>query len=294
MEYRTLGRTGLKVSVIGFGSLSVGRNWPNWRKEQQDFSRPDEERAIALLRAAVESGVNFIDTAPAYFKSEEIIGKAFKGMRDKVIIATKCGEWFDGEHSVYNYSFDETKKFIDNSLKLLQTDYIDLLQIHSASPDVIRGGETLAAMKEAQREGKVRFLGLSTEFEEAAKLAIESNQFDAVQISYNLIKRSLADAIFPLAERNNIGIIIKDSLAQGKLTDKCRDVADQAERERIEHFRSVAASESMALPELALRFSLTPGVVSTVIVGTKNQDHFTADVDAAAAGALSHELAARL
>jgi aryl-alcohol dehydrogenase-like predicted oxidoreductase len=294
MDYRTLGRTGLNVSVIGFGSLSVGRNWPNWRKEQQDFSRPDEAQAIALLRTAVDAGVNFFDTAPAYFKSEGLIGKAFKGIRDKVIIGTKCGEWFDGEHSVYNYGYDETKKFIENSLQLLQTDYIDLLQIHSASADVVRGGETIAAMKDAQREGKVRFLGLSTEHEDAARLAIESHDYDTLQISHNLLKRMLSDALFPLAEQHHVGIIVKDSLAQGKLTEKFHDIADVNERERIERYRRIAAAESMTLPDLALRFSLTPDVVSTVIVGTKNADHFRANVNAAAAGALSHDLVSRL
>ncbi|MGE5313621.1 MAG: aldo/keto reductase [Acidobacteriota bacterium] len=294
MEYRTLGRTGLKVSAIGFGALSVGRNWPYWRREQHDFTRPDEDRAIELLKSAVDAGVNFFDTAPAYFRSEEIMGRAFKGMREKVIIATKCGEWFDGEHSVYNYSYDETKKFIENSLRLLQTDYVDLLQIHSASPDVIRAGETLAAMKDAQREGKVRFLGLSTEYEEAARLAIESNEYDTIQISYNLNKRMLGDALLPLAERNAVGVIVKDSLAQGKLTDKSADVADQNERDKIERYRAAAAEASLTLPELALRFSMTPSAVSTVIVGTKDKAHFTANVKAAEAGVLPHELFTRI
>ena len=176
MKYRKLGRTGLDVSVLGFGALEIGRNWPYWRKEKSDFSRPTESDALRVIHSALDQGINLFDTAPAYFASEEILGKAFKGIRKNILIASKCGEWFDGEKSVYNYSYSETKIFIENSLRLLQTDYIDLIQIHSANVDIIRNGETLIAMKDLQKEGKVRFLGLSTDFEDAALLAIASKE----------------------------------------------------------------------------------------------------------------------
>ena len=88
MNYRTLGRTGLRVSELGFGALEIGRNWPYWRKEMQDFLRPTESEAIRVLDMAVDLGINFFDTAPAYFKSEEILGKAFKRKRNSVFIAT--------------------------------------------------------------------------------------------------------------------------------------------------------------------------------------------------------------
>ena len=195
MQYKSLGKTNLSVSVLGFGSLEIGRNWPYWRKELQDFSRPDEKDAIDVVYKALDAGVNFFDTAPAYFRSEEILGKAFKGMRKEVLLATKCGEWFDGENSVYDYSYSETKKFIENSLRLLQTDYIDLLQIHSANLDVLQKGETLRAMKEAQHAGKVRYIGISTELEDAAHFAIESGEYDSLQISYNILKQQMAKDI---------------------------------------------------------------------------------------------------
>ena len=202
MNYRTLGRTGLKVSELGFGALEIGRNWPYWRKELQDFLRPTESEAIRVLDMAVDLGINFFDTAPAYFKSEEILGKAFKQKRNSVLIATKCGEWFDGERSVYDYSASETLKFIESSLRLLQTDHIDLLQIHSASPDVVRSGDTLAAMKKARNNGKVRFLGISTDQPEAARLAIESGEYDSIQVSYNILQQEFSQEIFPLAEKD--------------------------------------------------------------------------------------------
>jgi aryl-alcohol dehydrogenase-like predicted oxidoreductase len=153
MKYRTLGRTGLQVSELGFGALEIGRHWPYWRKDKPDFGFPREVEAVKVIHAAYDSGINFFDTAPAYYKSEEFLGKALRDRRHKVYLATKCGEWFDGERSVYNYSASETMKFVDESLRLLQTDYIDLLQIHSASLEVVQSGETLSAMKKAKEQG---------------------------------------------------------------------------------------------------------------------------------------------
>ena len=287
MKYRALGRTLLNVSELGFGALEIGRNWPYWRKEQQDFQRPSEAEAVRVLDSAVDLGINFFDTAPAYFKSEEIIGRAFKGKREKVIIATKCGEWFDGEHSVYDYSGSETTKFIENSLRLLQTDHIDLLQIHSASADTVRSGETLSSMKKAQEQGKVRFLGISTDQEDAARLAIESGEYDAIQISYNIIMKAMSKRIFLLAQEKRVGIIIKGGMASGQLTSKYSDVNDQNQRDRIGLISLIADEQRMKLHELALRFALSSTAVSTVIVGTKSIDHLRSNAETADRGQLS-------
>ena len=287
MKYRTLGRTQLLVSELGFGALEIGRNWPYWRKQSQDFQRPSEAEAVRVLEAAVDLGINFFDTAPAYFKSEEILGRAFKGKRDKVIIATKCGEWFDGENSVYNYSASETTKFIENSLRLLQTDRIDLLQIHSASADTVRSGETLSAMKKAREEGKVRFLGISTDQEEAARLAVESGDYDTIQVSYNIIMQEMSKRIFPLAKEKNVGVIIKGGMATGQLTSKYSDVNEQSQRERIARISHIADEQRIKLHDLALRFTLSPNAVSTVIIGTKNVDHLRSNAETAERGQLS-------
>lgn len=290
MEYRTLGRTGLVVSVLGFGALEIGRNWPYWRQDKDDFSRPTEADAIKVIHKAMDVGINFFDTAPAYQDSEEILGKAFKGMRKEVLIGTKCGEWFDGNNSVYDYSYVETKKFIDNSLRLLQTDYIDLLQIHSASADVIRRGETLAAMKEAQQRGKVRFIGLSTDFIDAAQLAIESGEYDSLQVSYNCINSEMMKNVFPSAQKKNLGIIIKDGMARGKLSPKYADGTTPEERTMIERIKSIADKHQMSLPELAVRFVISHPAVSSVIIGTKKIDNLLANSASVANGALPQEI----
>ncbi len=294
MNYRTLGKTGLKVSELGFGALEIGRNWPYWRKELQDFLRPTESEAIRVLDMAVDLGINFFDTAPAYFKSEEILGKAFKRKRNSVLIATKCGEWFDGERSVYDYSAAETLKFIESSLRLLQTDHIDLLQIHSASPDVVRSGETLAAMKKARKDGKVRFLGISTDQVEAARLAIESGEYDSIQVTYNVLQREFSQEIFLLAEKKKVGVIIKGGLGAGELTSKFTDIAENKKREQIASLKHLADKNESSIQEIALRFALSHPTVSTVIAGTKNPAHLKSNCEASMKGGLDKSLMEQL
>ncbi|MCX6136989.1 MAG: aldo/keto reductase [Ignavibacteriales bacterium] len=286
MNYRLLGRTGLHVSELGFGALEIGRDWPYWRQNLSDFSRPTESDAARIVHEAIDRGINFFDTAPAYFKSEEILGNALKGIRSSVILATKCGEWFDGSNSVYNYSAGETMAFIESSLRLLQTDVLDLLQIHSAPPEVIRSGETLSAMKKAQEHGKVRFIGLSTDSLEAARCAVESGEYDTLQVSYNMLRRDFADQIFPAAKDKNLGIIVKDGMAKGMLAGKHSEVANEEERLSAERFVHIAETNRMPIHEMALRFVLSNSAVSSVIVGTKNSVHLCSNIAAAAQGPL--------
>jgi aryl-alcohol dehydrogenase-like predicted oxidoreductase len=284
MEYRKLGRTGLRVSVLGFGALEVGRNWPYWRQDKDDFSRPDESDAIKVIHRAIDAGINFFDTAPAYLASEEILGKALKGLRKEVLIATKCGEWFDGKNSVYDYSYAETKKFIDNSLRQLKTEYTDLLQIHSATAEIIQKGETLKAMQEARQMGKTRFLGLSTDDVDAALLAIKSGEFDTIQVSYNALNLRYAKEVFPSARENEIGIIVKDGMARGKLSAKYTDGVADDERRTIEKLKLCAENNRLSLSELAIRYVISHPDVSTVIVGTKKAEHLDANVQSAERG----------
>lgn len=290
MEYRTLGRTGLAVSTLGFGALEIGRSWPYWRQEKEDFVRPEESDAIKVIYKAMDYGINFFDTAPAYMDSEAILGKAFKGMRKEVLIGTKCGEWFDGKNSVYDYSYAETKKFVENSLRLLKTDYVDLLQIHSATLEVINRGEVLRAMQEAQSEGKARYLGLSTDDAATAAAAMATGDYDTIQVSYNAMNLQFAKEVFPLAQQHSIGVIIKDGMARGKLSSKYADVSDPKEKQKIEQLKAIAEQYSMNLAELALRFVISNKVVSSVIVGTKKIDHLNANYEALNRGPLPDDI----
>lgn len=282
MNYRKLGRTGLSVSEIGFGALEVGRDWPLWRGGEPDSVRPAEAEGIYTIHEAIDLGVNFFDTAPAYLHSEALLGRALEGARrDKVILATKCGEWFDGNASQYNYSYDETEKFIEQSLRQLRTDRIDLLQIHSGNVDVVRRGETLAAMKKAQISGKIRFLGISVDAEDAALAAIENGSYDCIQLSYNLLSRSMEKNVIPKAEERNLGLIVKDSLAAGRLTTKFALLSDEKQKAQISKIAERTEKIRLNLAEYAIHFVLANNAVSTVIIGTKSPSHLRENIKSA-------------
>lgn len=287
MEHRTLGRTGLLVSEIGFGALEIGRDWGI--PVGDDFGRPDEADAIRTLNTALDAGITFIDTAPAYELSEERIGKAISHRRHEFTLATKVGERKDdGEQSHYDYSAKATTAFIEQSLKRMKTDVLDLVQIHSAPIEVIRKGETAGALLKAQEQGKVRFIGVTGSVEAAIE-AVKDDSYDTVQVSYNIAYRDAERELFPLCRERNIGVIIKDGLGAGRLTAKAKALPDdrredRARAERLEkafvegcwHPAKLIPAKSLA--ELALRWLLANRAVTTVIAGSRKIDHIAKNV----------------
>ena len=294
MEYRSLGRTGLDVSVIGLGALEVGRPW-GIRGDGDTGQPPSETEAVEFLNHVVDSGVNFIDTAAAYWASEERIGKALSSRRDEVILATKWGEWCDESGSVYDYSPAAMWKFLEESLRRLRTDVIDVYQIHSAPLEVILKGDALAEMQKARDQGKVRFLGCSCG-ELEALAAIQCGGFDTIQVSYSLLDLTVEERVLPAALSASVGVIVKDGLAAGRLTQKVHRLGEEhAElKRRVELFRDLAGAWGMSLPEMALRFVRANPAVSTIIVGTRSRIHLAEDLRAAEGAPLSGEQMAAL
>lgn len=290
---RPLGRTGLMVSEIGLGALELGRNWRGW-DQTGDRERPSEAEAARLLNAALDAGCNFIDTAAAYHLSEERIGQAIAHRRSEYFLATKCGEWCDENGSVYDYSAAATRQFIDESLRKLRTDYVDLLQIHSGSREVVEKGETLAAMKTAQAAGKVRFIGLSCG-EDAALAAMATGEYDTLQISYNVLDRGMETRVLPMAQEKNIGVIIKDGLAAGRLLAP-PDALPDNQRDRYaraaDRLRALVPGDAATpdLAALALRYVLSHPAVSTVIAGTRRPEHLLANLRVADGAGLPPDL----
>ncbi len=287
MEHRTLGRTGLLVSEIGFGALEIGRDWGI--PVGDDFGRPDEAEAIRALNAALDAGITFIDTAPAYELSEERIGRAISHRRNEFILATKVGERKnDGEQSLYDYSAKATTAFIEQSLKRMKTDVLDLVQIHSAPIEVIRKGETLGALVKAQEQGKIRFIGMTGSVEAAIE-AVNDGLYDTVQVSYNIVYRDPEKKLLPLCRERNIGVIIKDGLGAGRLTAKAKALPDDRRDDRLRAERLEKAFvegswhpakliPAKSLAELALRWLLANRAVTTVIAGSRKIDHITKNV----------------
>lgn len=269
VKMRPLGETGLMVSEIGFGALEIGRDWAP--DVNANSAHPDEAEAGRVLNAVLDLSLNFIDTAPAYWSSEEFIGKAIAHRRSEYILATKVGEHCDRNGSVYDYSYDATLRFVDESLRRLRTDYIDLLQIHSASLEVLDRGETLEAMRAAQAAGKVRHIGMTGGVNECVR-ALEMGGYDTVQFPYNLLNVSAEDRLLDLVREKNAGAIIMRGLAGGKLSRKYTNLENVELRDAVAEFEEIALKAVAAedpLVHLSIGYLLARQEVSSVIVGTR-------------------------
>jgi len=267
MNYRRLGRTGLQVSEIGLGTVELGLDYGV--PVAGEHLRPPEEHAARLLNRALDLGVNFIDTARAYGTSEEIIGRALKGRRNEYILASKLARIRDEGQSAGELA-EQVKASIAESLRMLQTDVIDLLQLHLASVEVITKGRMLAAVKEAQQAGYVRFIGASTYGEEEPLAALRDGGYDTLQVAYNLADKTLEEQVLPLAQQQDVGIVVRSVLLRGVLTHRYHLLPEPlAElRSAIAELSRLAEAEGCNLPEMAYRFVLAHPAVTTALVGT--------------------------
>lgn len=204
MEYRKLGRSPLEISEISLGCWAMGGDY---------WGPADDRESIATIEKALEGGINFFDTAELYGRghSEEVLGKALKKYRDKVYISTKV--WRT------NMRKQDVKRACENSLKRLQTDYIDVYFIHYPSDDVPIE-ETMEAMQELKEEGKIRVIGLSNFSLEQMKEALRIARYEVIQPCYNLLWRFIEKDVLPFCRENEIGIVAYSPLAQGLLTGK--------------------------------------------------------------------------
>jgi len=267
MNYRRLGRTGLEVSEIGLGTVELGLDYGV--PVAGEHLRPPEEHAARLLNRALDLGVTFVDTARAYGASEEVIGRALKGRRNAYILASKLAPIREEGQSDGELA-EQVKASIAESLRMLQTDVIDLLQLHWAPAEVITKGRVLAAAREAQRAGQVRFIGVSTYGEEAPLAALADGGYDTLQVAYNLADKTLEEQVLPLARQHGVGVIVRSVLLRGVMTQRFALLPEQlAElRSAIAQLSHLADAEGCSLPEMAYRFVLAHPAVTTALVGT--------------------------
>ena len=273
---RPVGNTGLNVTLIGFGALEIGRDWGIGDASQRE--RPDEAAAGDVLRAVLDLGINLIDTASAYHRSEERIGRFLSGQRDRYVLATKCGEHNAEPNTFYDFSYAAVRDSIQRSRQLLQTDVIDILQIHFG-PDpqrVLDEGECVRAMKEAQAAGHVRFLGASIDGEVLDR-CIESGDFQVVQVGYSLLRQGEGDRIRKARERG-IGVFIRSGLARGWLTSRALTVPPAERPAAVNALLEVCGGDGKLLNTLALHFLARHDGISSILVGTKSVDNLKAAV----------------
>ena len=289
MNYRQLGRTGLQVSEIGLGTVELGLDYG--MPVAGEHLRPPENQAARLLNRALDLGVNFIDTARAYGASEEVIGRALKGRRGEYILASKLVAIREEGQSDQELC-EQVNASIAESLRMLQTDVIDLLQLHHTPVDVVKSGRVLAAAREAQRSGAVRFIGASTYGEDAPLAVLESGGYDTLQVAYNLADRTLEEKVLPLAQQQGVGIIVRSVLLRGVLTHRYIYLPHQLAdlKSAIARLSSLVGREPGSLPEMAYRFVLANPAVCTALVGTARLEELEAALAFADKGRLAPAL----
>jgi aryl-alcohol dehydrogenase-like predicted oxidoreductase len=283
MRYRRLGRTGLSVSEVGLGTVELGMDYGI--ADGRGPAKPSRDEAARVLNQALDSGINFIDTARAYGASEETIGWALGARRKEYILASKVSCRAEEGQRLR----DHVARSLEQSLGALETDVIDLMQLHSASAEEIRRGELADILQEVQAAGSIRFLGATTYGEEAARAALEDGRYDCVQIAYNLLDREAEERILPLAQAKEIGVVVRSVLLKGALTHRYRHLpAELAElKSAVERILLVASRASCSLPEFAYRFVLAQPAVSTLLVGTARVEELKAVIEYCAQGPLT-------
>jgi aryl-alcohol dehydrogenase-like predicted oxidoreductase len=290
---RTLGKQGLTVSALGLGCMGMSQSYGTAEER-------DERESIATIHRAIELGVTFFDTAEVYgpYTNEELLGRALHGRRDNVIIATKFGFRIGNGVAGLNSRPEHVREAVDGSLRRLATDRIDLLYQHRVDPSV-HIEETVGAMADLVREGKVRFLGLSEAGEQNIRRAHAVHPISALQSEYSLWERNLEPRIIPLLRELGIGLVPFSPLGRGFLTGSVKRAEEYAEgdfrrndpRYQGENFDANMRAAT-AVRELASRKHLKPGQIALAwllhkgsdlvpIPGTKRRHYLEENVAAA-------------
>ncbi len=309
MEYRALGRTGWKVAEISFGAWAIGGSW----------GHVSDEEAMAALRKAVDCGVNFFDTADVYGggRSERLIADLKKNYKKDIIVATKAGRRLP-QQTVAGYSAANLTAWVEDSLRNLATDALDLLQLHCPPTELYSRPETFDVLDRMVKAGKIRYYGVSVEKVEEALKAIEFPNVQSVQIIFNCFRQRPADEFFAAAKRKQVGILARVPLASGLLTGKLRpdsvfaeddhrnfnrhgesfDVGEtfsgvdyDAGLEAVEELRALLPP-GVSMSQFALRWILMFDAVTCAIPGGKRPDQVSDNCRASGLPPLSPEAVA--
>ncbi len=209
MQYRSFGRTGWNVSTIGFGAWEIGGEW----------GQVDDNVSLAALNRAVELGINFFDTSDVYGHSEQLLARFLKECRDPIFIATKAGRRLN-PHVASGYNLQNLTAFVEHSLKNLDIERLDLLQLHCPPYEVYYMPETFAALDTLVQQGKLQYYGVSVQKVEEALKAIEFPNVQSIQIVYNVFRQRPAELFFQQAKLRQTAVIARVPLASGMLTGK--------------------------------------------------------------------------
>jgi len=305
MEYRTLGRTGWNISSIGFGAWGIGGG---------DWGSTDDKTSLAALHRAIDLGVNFIDTADVYGDghSEQLIAQVRKARSEQLVIATKAGRRLN-PHTAQGYTRQNLTAFVERSLRNLEMEALDLLQLHSPPSEVYDMPEVFGILDDLVQQGKIRYYGVSVERVDEALKAVSYPHVQSVQLIFNLFRLKPSEHFFAVAREQQVGILARVPLASGLLTGKFRpethfapndhrsfnrhgEAFDQGETfSGVEYETGLQAVEELrplvpqgaTMAQFALRWILMFPEVTSTIPGGKNPGQVEDNVNAAALPPLS-------
>ncbi len=287
MKYRTFGKTGYTVSEIGFGAWAIGGGW----------GAQDDAESVRTLHAALDRGVNFIDTAAVYGDghSERIIGKMLKERSEDIIVATKTpptmpGLWPPSPYEKVEDRYSEAylRENIEQRLRNLDVECIDLLQLHTWTRAWNRDPRPFEILQKIKQEGKIAAIGISTPEHDQNSVIdlIRDGWVDTIQVIYNIFEQEPIAEILPVAQEHNVGVIIRVAMDEGALTGKFTEQTqfekgdfrknyfrgDRLKRvvTRVGKIQNEFADSGYSMPELALKFAMSHPAVSTVIAGMRN------------------------
>ena len=318
MQQRRFGTTDMTVSEVGFGCARLGGV----------FAGSSKADILYTLRQAFDRGITFYDTSDMYTQgeSERILGQAFSRDRTRVVITTKVGYCVPAQANMVSrikpllrpvlrrlrikrqhvpsairgtlrqdFSATYIVSAVERSLLRLQTDYLDLYQLHSPPPSVLASGDFVSVMEELKRQGKIRYYGVSCETEGDALVCLRYPGISSIQVALSVLDQGVVDQVLPRAADLGVGVIARQCFAGGLLA-RSPDVAtagdsqtEQSERQAILNYHRIAARWGRSLTEMALQFVLSTGGVSVVLLGMRTAEHVAANLRCATAPPLSND-----
>jgi hypothetical protein len=287
LERRKFGKTDMNVAVLGFGGSEIG------------YEKTDQATVAKLLNAALDAGLNVVDTAECYVDSEVQIAEAIGGRRKEFYLFTKCGHFVEkpGQHA--DWSKPALLHSIERSLKRLKTDAVDLVQLHSCAIEELEKGECIEALEQAKKEGKTRYIGYSGD-SKAARFAVECGRFDSLQTSCNIVDQECIELTLPFAKEKEMGVIAKRPIGNAvwRYDAKPEDGYHQEYWRRLQELKYDFASGEARSKQgvdgpaaVAMRFTAMQPGVDVLIVGTSKPERWKQNADLMRAGPLPQALA---
>jgi aryl-alcohol dehydrogenase-like predicted oxidoreductase len=300
MKYRTLGKTGLKVSEVGFGAWAIGGN-----NYGNSYGPTDDKVSVAAVERAFELGCNFFDTSDVYGHghSEELLGQALRKHREEVVLATKVGGDFYHDPPRMNFNPDYLEFASAKSCERLQTDHIDLYQLHNPPVQLLKSGKIFEGLEKLKDSGRILHYGISIHDPQEGLLSMKYGQPSAIQVVFNLLRQEAKNQLFQKAREENVAIIVREPLSNGFLAGKFTidstfpsgDIRSNFPRNylsgliRAAQQLSLLESKTRTLAQASIRFVLDHKDVSTVIPGAKSPEQIEEDIKASELPSLTGE-----